>query len=116
MKYRAIIQLTSSDPKVYKSMIRQIMNLLEHLHGQVVVKVVCHGASGKFCVEKDNINLEEINALLFQEVQIDVCHNMLISNHIEPTELITGIKIIPSGIAELVVRQQEGWSYIKAGF
>ena len=116
MKYKAIIQLTSSESKVYKSMIRQIFNLLDHLNGQVKIKIVCHGASGQFCMEKDNIHLEGINALLAKEVQIDVCRNMLVSNHIEPTELITGLKIIPSGIAELVIRQQEGWSYIKAGF
>jgi len=116
MKYKAIIQLTSSDPKVYKSMTRQILNLLEHLDGQVEVKVVCHGASSQFCVEKENIQLEEINALLAKEVQINVCRNMLVSNHIEPAELIAGINIIPSGMAELVIRQQEGWSYIKAGF
>jgi len=116
MKYKAIIQLTSSESKVYKSTIRQIFNLLEHLNGQVEVKIVCHGASGQFCIEKDNIHLEEINALLAKEVQIDVCRNMLASNHIDPAELIAGLKIIPSGIAELVVRQQEGWSYIKAGF
>jgi len=116
MKYKAIIQLTASDPKVYKSTIRQIYNLLEHLSGQVEVKVVCHGASRQFCIERDNNHLEEIKALLAKEVQIDVCRNMLVSNHIEPTELIEGIKIIASGIAELVIRQQEGWSYIKAGF
>ena len=116
MKYKTIIQLTSSESNVYKSMIRQIFNLLEHLNGQVEVKVVCHATSSPFCIEKDNIYVEEIIALLAKEVKIDVCRNMLVSNRIEPSELIPGIKIIPSGIAELVIRQHEGWSYIKAGF
>jgi intracellular sulfur oxidation DsrE/DsrF family protein len=34
---------------------------------------------------------------------------------VEATELIEGIEVVPSGIAELVVLQQEGWSYVKAG-
>ncbi|WP_254561994.1 DsrE family protein [Dyadobacter diqingensis] len=114
--YKAIIQLTSPEPKVYKSTIRQILNLLDHFNQQVEVKIVCHGASWPFCVTDQNPFSEDIRTLLQKQVKIEVCKNMLDSNNILPDDLIPGIKIIPSGIAELVIRQQEGWSYIKAGF
>ncbi|MDQ6479562.1 DsrE family protein [Dyadobacter sp. LHD-138] len=114
--YKAIIQLTSPEPKVYKSTIRQIFNLLDYFNDNVQVKIVCHGASGPFCLKDQNPFTEEIVALLRKNVKIEICNNMLISNNILPKDLIAGIEIIPSGIAELVIRQQEGWSYIKAGF
>jgi uncharacterized protein len=113
--YKAIIQLTSSDPKVHRSTIRQIRNLMAHLHDQVEVRIVCHGASMPFCVRDSNTLEEEIVMLLDRGVSIGACHNMLVANNTEPTSLIDGIEVIPSGMAELVILQQEGWSYLKAG-
>lgn len=114
--YKAIIQLTSPEPKVYKSTIRQILNLLDYFHSNVEIKIVCHGASAPFCVKDQNPFTEDILNLLQKKVKIEVCKNMLDSNNILSENLIPGIEIIPSGIAELVIRQHEGWSYIKAGF
>lgn len=113
--YKAIIQLTSDDPKVHRSTIRQIGNLLTHLGKTVDVRIVCHGASMPFCTAAGNAFAGDIEALLNQHVTIAACHNMLVTNGVPPTDLIEGIEVIPSGIAELVVLQQEGWSYIKAG-
>lgn len=113
--YKAIIQLTSDDPKVHRSMIRQIGNLLAHLGKTVDVRIVCHGASMPFCISAGNTFAGDITALLNQHVTIAACRNMLVANGAAPTDLIEGIEIIPSGIAELVILQQEGWSYVKAG-
>ncbi|MBO9613550.1 MAG: DsrE family protein [Dyadobacter sp.] len=112
--YKAIIQLTSDDPKVHRSMIRQVSNLLAHLGVTVNVRIVCHGSSMPFCTV-GNTFAGDISALLNQHVTIAACRNMLVANGVEATDLIEGIEVIPSGIAELVVLQQEGWSYIKAG-
>jgi uncharacterized protein len=113
--YKAIIQLTSDDIDVHRSMIRQIGNLRAHLAHAVDVRIVCHGASLPFCIATGNAFTDEILALLNQHVTIAACRNMLASNGVSSDELIEGIEIIPSGIAELVVLQQEGWSYVKAG-
>jgi len=113
--YKAIIQLTSSDPKVHKSTIRQIGNLMAHLHDQVDVRIVCHGASMSFCVSDNHLLADEIIALLSRGVTIGACRNMLEANGTGPEALVEGVEVIPSGIAELVILQQEGWSYLKAG-
>lgn len=113
--YKAIIQLTSDDTKAHRSMIRQIGNLRAHLGNAVDVRVVCHGASLPFCVLAENPFTSEIQALLNQHVTIAACRNMLASNDVNADQLIDGIEVIPSGIAELVILQQEGWSYVKAG-
>lgn len=113
--YKAIIQLTSDDPKVHRSMVRQIGNLFAHLGSAVDVRIVCHGASVPFCVAAGNALAEEIRSLIDQRATIAACRNMLVSNNVDTTALIDGIEVIPSGIAELVILQQEGWSYVKAG-
>lgn len=114
--YKALIQLTSKDELVYKSTIRQINNLLDHLGDSVSVRIVCHGASIGFCRSTGNIFEDDILQMMKRKVLVVACAKMLEGNNITMAELITGIEIIPSGIAELVIKQQEGWSYIKAGF
>ncbi len=115
-KYKAIIQLTSADTQVHKSTIRQINNLLNSLTGTVQVRIICHGASSDFCKLKGNQYIDQIMELLAQEVEMVACLNMLEANQLKLHDLIPGITVIPSGIADLVVKQQEGWSYVKAGF
>ncbi len=113
--YKAIIQLTSDDPKVHRSIIRQIGNLIAHLGNAVEVRLVCHGSSLSFCTQAGNPFADDILASINQGVTIAVCRNMLVANSVDTAALIDGIEVIPSGIAELVILQQEGWSYIKAG-
>lgn len=114
--YKAIIQLTSDDKKVHLSIIRQVNNLLDYFNGDIEVRIICHGASLPFCTDENNLFRGEINTLIRRKVSIAVCQNMLASNKKTGSEMIAGLEIIPSGIAELVIKQQEGWSYIKAGF
>jgi intracellular sulfur oxidation DsrE/DsrF family protein len=114
--YQAIFQLTSNDEAVYKSMIGQIKNLQNALNNAVSIEVVCHGRSSSFCISGQNPFQEAIEQLMATGVQIKVCANMLQANNLSAQQLITGIQTVPAGIAELVIRQQQGWSYIKAGF
>ncbi len=114
--YKAIIQLTSENKKVHLSTIRQVNNLLDYFNGEVEVRIICHGASTPFCLAEDNPFQDEINTLILRRVSIAACQRMLVSNGKTGSDVIAGLEIIPSGIAELVIKQQEGWSYIKAGF
>jgi uncharacterized protein len=113
--YKAIIQLTSDDIKVHRSMIRQVNNLLDYFSGNIQVRIVCHGASLPFCLNQSNPFREDIKSLLLRKVAVAVCHNMLVSNAKSESELIVGLEIIPSAIADLVIKQRQGWSYVKAG-
>ena len=116
ISYKALFQLASKDDLVYKSTIRQINNLLDHLEDSVSVRIVCHGGSAGFCKSNGNIFTNEILHLINRKVVVVACAKMLEGNNLTATDLINGIAIIPSGIADLVIKQQEGWSYVKAGF
>ena len=36
-------------------------------------------------------------------------------HHIAAGDLLPGVKSVPSGVVELVQRQEAGWSYVKVG-
>ncbi|PWJ57350.1 hypothetical protein CLV98_10757 [Dyadobacter jejuensis] len=113
--YKTVVQLTSDEPRVFKSMIRQIGNLLDYLDGRVSVEIICHGASAAFCRKDDNPFQAELQALQARGVLIMACIKMLDSASLNQDQLLEKTIIIPSGIGRLVLRQHEGWSYIRAG-
>jgi len=45
-----------------------------------------------------------------------VCENTLKQRKIDKSEILPEASFVPVGIAELVLKQEEGWAYIKAGF
>ena len=48
-------------------------------------------------------------------VTIAVCNNSLKRLKIDPSELMQEVTVVPSAVVELIVKQAEGWSYLKAG-
>ena len=36
-------------------------------------------------------------------------------HHIEKSELLNIANTVPSGVAEIILKQEAGWSYLKAG-
>jgi len=115
MGYRVIIQLTGAEDALIKSTAGQIQNLLRALQADLEIRLVCHGQSLVFVLSEGNIWGELIRDLMEKKVEIFACENMLHSHGKSAGDLFAGILTVPSAIAEIVVRQQEGWSYIKAG-
>ncbi|MEO7488528.1 MAG: DsrE family protein [Ferruginibacter sp.] len=116
MRYKAIIQLMSGDDAVIKSTASQINNLQKALNNEVDIELVCHGQSLPFVLNESEKWTIIIRQLLSADVDIVVCENMLKANGKLKTDLFPGINTIPAGIAEIVIKQQQGWSYVKAGF
>lgn len=116
MKYKTVVQLTSGEDEVIKGMASQINNLQKALNNDVSIEVYCHGRSHTFVLDEDGKWSGTIRQLLAGSVEIFACENMLQSNKKNIEDLFPGIKTVPAAIATIVVKQQEGWSYIKAGF
>jgi hypothetical protein len=58
-----------------------------------------------------NINVEKLVA---RGVTFDVCSNTLVSRKIDPKTVLQGMKIVPSGVAEVArLQAEEGYVYIK---
>lgn len=106
----------SGDDAVIKSTASQINNLQNALNHDVDIELVCHGQSLSFVLNSQRKWTEIIKHLLSNAVEIVACENMLKANDKSANNLFPEIKAVPAAIAEIVIKQQEGWSYIKAGF
>ncbi len=113
-QYKTVFHLSSGAHAAHKALIRQLHNLLEAIP-DVSVEIVTHGEGiGLLLADSPYTNL--LHKLHDKGVRLLVCKNTLKQKNIPEESLPRHIEIVPAAIAHLIVRQHEGWSYIKAGF
>lgn len=100
----------------WKLLLANVNNLIQDLENQTItVEVLANSEAVKFFIlnEINEKDYHTIALLLNKSVQFCVCNNSLKSNNISPDSLISGIHIVSSGVSELMIKQHEGFAYIK---
>jgi intracellular sulfur oxidation DsrE/DsrF family protein len=111
-----IMQLTSADPLVHKSLVKQISNLKNGWKDTVAIEVVCHGPGLEFLMKEKTTYSAEIEKLRGMGIQFMVCENTMREKNISREAILPNLEYVMMGLAEIVLKQEQGWSYIKAGF
>lgn len=96
-------------------------NIQNHLDAdpQVRVVVVTHGPGIDFLVQdaRDARGREfsaAVSKLAGQGVAFRVCHNTLVSQNMDPGQLLMEAEVVPSGVAEVArLQAREGFVYLK---
>lgn len=114
--HKIVMQLTSADPMVHKSLMKQISNLKEGWKDSVAIEIVCHGPGMEFLMKEKNLIAPNFIEFKSKNVNFVACRNTMKEKKIEEIQLFEDISYVQMGIAEIVVKQEQGWSYIKTGF
>lgn len=83
------------------------------------IVVVAHGKGIDFLLEaaedaNGNPYNIKVEALQTKKVDFRICNNTLKSRKIDPKTVLEGIRIVPSGVAEVASLQaREGYTYLK---
>lgn len=84
-----------------------------------LIKVVAHSKGLGLLLVKtyaDNPELKEkLQKLHASGVIFAACENTMKRQEVEKKDLIGFAATVPSGVAEVVLRQEEGYAYVKAG-
>ena len=115
VKHKVVIQLNTVDTAAWSSTIGNIKNLQKLWPGNLVVEVVVHGKALGLLVAAKTHLANEVTELSKANVQFLACENSMRKYHIDKSELLTIAFTVPSGVAELILKQESGWSYLKAG-
>ncbi|MDV2481441.1 hypothetical protein F8E02_05365 [Methanoculleus sp. Wushi-C6] len=91
--------------------LNNVKNLIDELEG-VEVEVVAH-AGGVEGLRTGSSHAELMERLAESGVRFVVCENTLRSRNILRSDFPGYVGTVPSAIVELVVRQAEGWRYLK---
>lgn len=114
--HKIVMQLTSSDTLVHKGLLKQLKNLKAGWGDSVAIEVVCHGPGIEFLMKEKSNKVNQINSMMSKNVRFVACENTLKAKNIGKSQLMLNLEYVVMGIAEIVEKQEQGWSYIKAGF
>jgi len=115
--HKIVFQFTNAnDTLQQKAFVKQLENITAHWPNAKYEVVVYN--QGVDLVMKNNTKYQaRLQSLKAKGVNFVVCENTLKNRKISKDafpEVLVGF--VPAGIAEIVEKQEEGWSYIRGGF
>lgn len=113
--HRIVIQMTSEDTLVHKSLMKQL-NHIFILAPDAQVEVVCHGPGLSMLVTEKTIVQPRIHEMAEKGVKFVACEFSMKERNVTKDKIVPDAGTVKGGIIEVVTKQEEGWSYIKAGF
>ncbi len=113
--HRVLFALTSSDEADWRLTLNNIRNLVSDMAPeQVDIEVVAYGPGIAF-LKKAGPDASDIQKLESTHIHFIACGNAMRKEHLKAVDMVSGTEIVPAGIADIVRKQEQGWTYIKAG-
>ena len=114
-QHKIVYDLSSSDTSDHSIVLRQFNNILKEAP-DAQLEVVCHGGGVYMLVKNKTILEEKMNELVKRgKISFKICANSMRRYSIDKSELISLAEVVPVAMLELSSKQQQGWSYIRAG-
>ncbi len=114
-QHRIVMQLTSGDTLVHKNLMKQFKNMLEAAP-TAQIEVVCHGPGMDMLMGDRSIVAGKVEEFAAKGVVFMACDNTIRERQLDPAKVLPEAGHVKAGIIHIVERQEDGWSYIKAGF
>jgi len=113
---KIVFDFVKADTADFRIMVTQIKNVLKE-DPNTTIEIVCYGPGLIMLVsDKTNVSKEMEELQKSSNVNFAACANSMRRLKVEKSQLVSFAKVVPVAILELSARQQEGWSYIKAGY
>jgi len=111
--HKVLFAVTSGDEADWKLALGNLRNLLTGIP-DAEVEVVAFGPGITMLAKPSSVN-DDIQALMKKNVKFNACENSMRGRNLKMADLVDNAGSVPSGIVEVVKKQEEGYSYIKAG-
>ena len=115
IQHKVVIQLSSSDSLVWKSLMNNIKHIKDGWGESVQVEVVAYSAGLDMLMTTKSTQQKKIADFMKMGVTFVGCENTMRLRKIDKKEIIADVGFVPMGIGELILKQEQGWSYFKAG-
>lgn len=111
---RIVWDMSARDTAEHSAIFRQVNNVLT-ADPAARIEVVFHGNAIWVLTKDSSIHAQRIQKDLQRGVIFAACNNSMRRLKVDASQLLPGITIVPVAMIELARKQQEGWSYLKAG-
>lgn len=115
-RHRVVMQLSSNDTLVWKGLMNNLKNMKAGWGDSLQVEVVAHGPGVEMLMAGKTTQLEKIRQFRSMGILFLVCENTLRERNIPRESILPESGFVKMGIGEIILKQEEGWTYIKTGF
>ena len=113
-KNRALFQVTDNDPARWTMILNNMQNLRDGVAGEPVeIELVAYGP-GVHMLKSDSSVKQRIAEALKSGVKVNACQNTMNGMGLKPADMLPEIGYVPSGVVEVMRKQQQGWAYIRS--
>jgi intracellular sulfur oxidation DsrE/DsrF family protein len=113
-KNRALFQVTDNDPARWTLILNNMQNLREGVGGEPVeIELVAYGP-GINMLKSDSSVKQRIAEALKSGVKVNACQNTMNGMKLTAPDMLPEIGYVPSGVVEVMRKQQQGWAYIRS--
>ncbi|WP_051359615.1 DsrE family protein [Adhaeribacter aquaticus] len=110
--HRVVYDVTNADTTTQAALIRQLNNL-KRVWPTSQVEVVVHGKGLDLVLAQKSYKTGAIKELQQKGVVFAACENTMRFRKVSVTDLLPGVITVQMGVGEIIMKQEQGWSYIK---
>jgi len=112
-----VVEVSADNPKVWEAVMNNVENLETSFGASgTSIEVVGLGGGLSMLLSTDNAQAERLQRLSAGGVVFAACQNTMRKKKVSRADLLPFVTTVDSGVAEVVRKQEQGWSYIKSGF
>jgi len=115
LEHPVVFHLSTGDTAAYTALTVQLNNVLNYWP-KASIEVVVHNNGIAFMQKSVSKHAAAIQALADRGVVFAVCENTMKRKKLEKSHIFEAAQFVPVGLAEIILKQEQGWSYIKSGF
>ena len=111
---RALFQVSDNDPARWTLILNNMNALREDVGSEgAEIELVAYGP-GLNMLKADSPVRQRIAEALKNGVKINACQNTMRGMKLTPADILPDIGYVPSGVVEVMKKQQQGWAYIRS--
>ena len=114
--HKIVFDFTKGDTASFTTMVRHARTIM-NINVKSKLEVVCHGPGLDLLLKDKSTVQKEIEELHGKfKVVFSACAVTMQRRGIDKSQLLSQAVIVPTAILEISSKEQEGWSYVKAGY
>lgn len=112
-----VVEVNVPGRAAYRTVLGNVENLRKAFSpDKVAVEVVCHGEGIDMLLSHGNPLAARLRKAERSGVVFAACANTLRGRHLTRDRLLPQVRVVDSGVAEVVRRQEAGWAYLKGAY
>ena len=115
-KHKAVLQMNLDAPDSWNQLLGNIRNI-QTVFGadNIEIEVVAYGKGINLMVKTNAAFEERLKAAKATGVILAVCQNSMRLRKVKSEDLFPFVTEVDSGVAELIRKQEAGWTYVRTG-